>query len=116
MISLQMYKVLITDYFKKQLKGLVKKDFHLKENLKEELINFSKQRAISIGSGVYKVRISRQNQGKSGGYRVYIFVIEIQNILTPICIYSKNQKENLTYEELMLHLRKTKGELMKLLS
>lgn len=66
-----MYKIVITDYFKKQLKRLVRKDAELKANLKWELINFSKEKAISIGSGVYKVRIAGHGKGKSGGYRPY---------------------------------------------
>lgn len=110
-----MYKIVITDYFKKQLKKLVKKDVRLKQNLKDELVTFNKQKAISIGSGIYKVRVARQNQGKSGGYRAYLFVIETEGILTPICIYPKNQKENLTFEELTLHLKKTEEELVVLL-
>ncbi len=111
MTSLQMYKILITDYFKKQLKKLVKKDPCLKENLKQELLIFDKRKSVSIGSGVYKIRIASQGKGKSGGYRSYLFVMEIEKILTPICIYSKNVKENLSYEELTRHLMKTKEEL-----
>ena len=115
MISFPMYKIVITDHFKKQLQKLVKKDFQLKENLKEELVDFSIQKAISIGSGVYKIRIAGRSKGKSGGYRAYLFIIEIQSILAPICIYAKNQKENLAFEELTWHLNKTKEELVKLL-
>jgi len=104
MNSFPMYKIVITEHFKKQLKKLAKKDAAIKESLKKELLGFEKQKAISIGSGVYKIRIAGRGKGKSGGYRAYLFVMEIESILTPICIYAKNQKENLTYEELTLHL------------
>lgn len=114
MNSLQMYKIIITDYFKKQLKRLVKKDKNLKENLKNDLLSFQKKTALSIGSGVYKIRIAGQGKGKSGGYRSYIFVMEVEGILAPVCIYSKNEKENLSYEDLTCHLAKTKQELVKL--
>lgn len=110
-----MYRIVITGYFKKQLKKLVKKDLHLKENLKKELVGFSKQKSISIGCGVYKIRVAGQSKGKSGGYRAYLFIIEVENILAPVCIYAKNDKENLGYEELTWHLKKTKAELMNLL-
>ncbi len=113
MISLQMYKIVITDYFKKQLKSLVKKDAKLRENLKDELVGFSKKKSISIGSGVYKIRIAAQGRGKSAGYRAYLFVMEVQGILAPVCIYAKNQKENLTFEELTRHVNKSKEELIQ---
>lgn len=107
-----MYKIVITNYFKKQLKKLAKKDLQLKQNVKQELTGFSKQKAISIGSGVYKIRIAARGKGKSGGYRAYLFVMEIEGVLSPISIYAKNQKENLTFEEMTWHLRKMKEELL----
>lgn len=94
---------------------MVKKDVGLKEKLKKELLGFSKQKAIAIGSGVYKIRIAGHGKGKSGGYRTYLFTIEIQGILAPLCIYPKNQKENLTFEELTWHLKKTKEDLAQML-
>ena len=109
-----MYKIVITDYFKKQLKRLVKKDKTLKGNLKAALLAFHKQTAISIGSGVYKIRIAGQNRGKSAGYRSYLFVMEVEGLLAPVCIYAKNEKGNLSYEELTRHLSKSKEELVKL--
>ena len=51
------------------------------------------------------------NKGKSGGYRLYILIVEINNILAPICIYSKSDKSNLTYNELSDLLEKIKLEL-----
>ena len=115
MTSLPMYKIIITDYFKKQLKKLVKKDAELKEKLREELVCFRKEKAIPIGLGIYKIRIAGHGKGKSGGYRAYFLTIQIQGILAPLCIYAKNQKENLTFEELTWHMKKTKEELIKLI-
>ena len=116
MTNLPMYKIVITDYFKKQLKKLAKKDIGLKENLKKELLGFSTEKAISIGSGVYKIRIAGHGKGKSGGYRAYLFAIEVHSILAPICIYSKREQENLSLLELTRHLKKTKGELARLVN
>ncbi len=53
MNNYQMYKVVVTDYFKRQLKKLVKKDRGLKENLKKALLSFNREAAISIGFCVY---------------------------------------------------------------
>lgn len=105
------FRIVITDYFKKQLKSLIKKDAKLIKNLEEELINFSKQKAIFIKSKIYKIRIGSQNKGKSGGYRAYLLLLEINNILAPVCIYSKKEKTNLSYEELAYSLEKTTSEL-----
>lgn len=115
MTNSPMYKIVITDYFKKQLKKLVKKDDRLKKSLREELVNFNKEHAIPIGSGVYKIRIAGHGKGKSGGYRAYLLTIEVNGILAPLCIYAKNQKENLSFVELTWHVRKTKDELVKLI-
>lgn len=106
-----MYEVLVSNYFAKQIKRLAKKNNQLKDNLKSALLNFNKNQAISIGHGVYKLRVSAENKGKSGGYRVYIYVVEINKILTPIAIYPKNEKENLSFNEMSRHLELVKIEL-----
>lgn len=106
-----MYEVLVSNYFAKQLKRLTKKHHQLKENLRSSLFSFNKDQAISIGHGVYKFRVSGDNKGKSGGYRVYVYVVEINKILTPIAIYSKNEKENLSLNEMSEHLAMVKTEL-----
>lgn len=110
-----MYKIVITNFFKKQLKNLVKKNRFLKEILKVILMNFNKDAAISVGHGVYKIRLKGQGKGKSGGYRLYVFVVEINKILTPIAIYSKSEKENLTLDEISECLERVKEELTALL-
>jgi hypothetical protein len=110
-----MYKIVITDFFKKQLKKLTKKDKKLKNILKEELINFNKDTSIALGMNIYKIRIRSTTKGKSGAYRLYIFLLELNKILTPICIYSKNLKENVSKKELAKYIRRIKIELEKLL-
>jgi len=108
-----MYKVVITNYFKKQLKKLVKKNKNLKSKLKYELLIFDKEKAIPMGMGIFKIRLQSENKGKSGGYRLYLFLMQIEGILTPVCIYSKSYKENLTKAELTKHLANIKSELEK---
>lgn len=115
MSSFPTYKIIVTEYFKKQLKRLLKKNRLLLNEFKNILLNFDKQQSVSIGMGVYKLRMKSQFKGKSGGYRLYIFVMETDGILAPICIYSKNEKDNLSYDELSWHLEKIKEELKQLL-
>lgn len=110
-----MYKVIVSDYFAKQFKRLVKKNPKLKETLRIALFDFRREQAISIGQGVYKLRLANNSKGKSGGYRLYVYVVEINKILTPIAIYSKSKKENLTLDEMSDHLEKVKNELSALL-
>ncbi|MBI5753771.1 type II toxin-antitoxin system RelE/ParE family toxin [Candidatus Peregrinibacteria bacterium] len=110
-----MYEVLVSNYFAKQLKRLAKKNHQLKEKLRDSLFSFNRNQAISIGHGVYKFRVSAENRGKSGGYRVYVYMVKINKILTPIAIYPKNEKENLALSELSKHLEMVKTELAALL-
>lgn len=100
-----MFELVITDHFKRQVKSLLKKDRDLLQRLRSSLESFDKRQATAIGSQVYKVRIAGQNTGKSGGYRVYCYVIEFDKLLVPICIYAKNEQENVDDSELKNHLQ-----------
>jgi len=115
MNSLPTYSIVMTDFFKKQLKKLVKKDEKLMENLKAELRNFSKQKAIFIESKVYKIRIRSKSKGKSGGYRAYVLLLEIEGLLAPVCIYSKNTQNSLSDEDLAYSLEETYAGLESIL-
>lgn len=55
-----MYEVLVSNYFAKQIKRLAKKNQKLKEALKVALFDFDKEQAISIGQGVYKLRLANR--------------------------------------------------------
>lgn len=110
-----MYEVLVSNYFAKQIKRLARKNQKLKEALKVALFDFNKEQAISIGQGVYKLRLASQDKGKSSGYRLYVYVLKIDKILTPIAIYAKSEKENLSLNEMSNHMEKVKTELSALL-
>ena len=105
-----MFKVLITNHFKRQLKGLAKKDANLKGALINKLNSFSKVRTIHISSGIFKMRLARSGQGKSGGYRLYVYIFEIEGYLTPICIHAKNERGSIKLNEAMEHLSIVKEE------
>jgi hypothetical protein len=59
--------------------------------------------------------VAGQTKGKAGGYRVYVYIVEIKNILTPIAIYAKNESKNLSLNEMCTHLNNVKEELSELL-
>ena len=106
-----MIEIVISQHFKKQLKRYLKKDRKLLEKLKSLLLNFEKSCAISLGHGVYKTRVQGMGKGKSSGYRLYILIVEIDGLISPLCIYPKSDQENLSVHELTWHLNIVKTEL-----
>ena len=54
---------------------------------------------ISLGGGIRKIRIAREGDGKSGGYRtIYVFGgVRIPIFL--VTVFAKNEKDNLTKAE-----------------
>lgn len=94
----------------------MKKDANLKELLVKKLLSFSKNQAIHTGSGIYKIRLARSGQGKSGGYRLYVYMFEIEGYLTPICIHAKSDRESIKLFEALEHLSIVKEEVRLLLN
>lgn len=60
---------------------------------------------IAIGQGIYELRLKKNGHGKSGGYRLYVLVLEVDGILAPICIYAKSQKALLSKKDFDTHMR-----------
>ena len=110
-----MYKIFISEHFKKQLKVLSKKDQALKTTLQNTLNQFHKEHVIAIGQGIYKLRLKKNGRGKSGGYRLYVVVLEVDGILAPICIYAKSQKALLSKKDLDTCMDVLVGELEEII-
>ena len=105
------YRYVLTKHFKNQLKFYLKKDPSLKARFLRELESKPIAHHTRISSELLKVRISGQNSGKSKGYRVYIFILQMEAYLAPIVIYSKSEQTSLKQSEILGHLRATKIEL-----
>lgn len=74
---------------------------------------FKVEQAVSLGKKIYKIRIARKGEGKSGGYR-FVLMLEIEdNLIIPICIYAKNERNNVSFKELTYHLELIKQELLE---
>lgn len=108
-----MYYFKILPHFKKQLKPLIKKYKELKKDVILELEHFNKKNSVALGQNIYKLRLksSNTNKGKSGGFRLIIFIHEIDKIIFPITIYFKSDKENISIKEIKYHLSSVLGEI-----
>jgi hypothetical protein len=67
-------------------------DFMAKEPLAGDLIKDS--------GGARKVRIARQGQGKSAGYRVIVAYVSDQAPVYLLALYAKNERANLSAADL----------------
>ena len=95
------YKIYQVPSFLKEIKKLAKKYKNIKKDylmLLKTLSNNPFEKAIEIGKNCYKIRLknSDNNKGKSGGYRVIYFVLDENNEVTLLSIYSKSDIENLS--------------------
>ncbi len=97
--------ILITHYFKKQIKSHLKKHKNLLNDTINLLTKFDKNTAVHIGHHVYKIRLKSSNlkRGKRNSFRLIILLIEVDNLITPITLYFKGDKENISKKEITLH-------------
>ena len=108
-------KVVYTEEFEKNVKKFLKKFPTLAEELlafEESLIENPLQ-GISLGAGLYKVRVASESKlkGKSGGFRVinYLVTKEKEAIkVYVIKIYDKSEEENIR-KQLLVKLLKSLG-------
>lgn len=108
-----MYQYLISDYFKRQIKKYLKKYPSLIDDIIETLKRFDKKTSASLGAHTYKVRFAARNlsKGKSGSFRLIIFVIEFDKIITPLVLYFKGDESTVSRKEIMYHALMVQREL-----
>ncbi|QUS38515.1 addiction module toxin RelE [Tardiphaga alba] len=64
-----------------------------------DFIATNPEAGVSLGGGLRKVRIPREDGGKSGGYRtVYVFG-RVHMPIYLVTVFAKNEKDNLTKAE-----------------
>lgn len=61
--------------------------------------NIEDSSAVDLGSGLYKLRIPRGNQGKSGGFRT-ILIYKKDNLALYILGFAKSEKDNISNADL----------------
>lgn len=81
--------------------------------LKELVNNIEENKGIAaLGGSVFKVRMARTGEGKSGGYRVLLFYRRGDRIFY-VYAFSKSERANISQRELQI-LKKEAGILLQL--
>ncbi|WP_024790794.1 MULTISPECIES: type II toxin-antitoxin system RelE family toxin [unclassified Lebetimonas] len=103
------YEVRILETAKKDIKKLTKKYKNIKEDLKEllNILEKNPKNGIELGDSFYKLRIknSSSKRGKRGGFRVIYYLIEKENEIWILKIYSKSEIDNLPKQYLLSLLK-----------
>lgn len=107
------YHFKILNCFKKQLKNYRKKFPSITNDVLFHLNNYEKEKATSLGLNNYKSRIKSSDlqKGKRSGFRMIIHIIKNDEILMPIAIYLKSDKENISKKEINSALKRAVQEL-----
>jgi len=113
------YNIIFTDSFKRQLKKLKKKYFHITNDLESLFVRIEEGELPGdpipgLLNRVYKARCasSDMTKGKSGGYRVIFYLEGLNKQIYLLSIYSKAQRENIQVEEILQILKEMGLELV----
>jgi mRNA-degrading endonuclease RelE of RelBE toxin-antitoxin system len=94
-------KIIETSAFTKRLKTLLPdEDYRKLQN--EIILNPEKGKIISGSGGLRKIRWSIPGKGKSGGVRIIYYWIKTKEIILMLLIYSKNEQDDLSSEQLKI--------------
>jgi mRNA-degrading endonuclease RelE of RelBE toxin-antitoxin system len=99
-----MIEILYTNRFKKDLKRIFKKNWHIRGDVDDLIhaLHSNPGLGTPLGKNCYKIRLkdSSSSKGKSGGYWVITYLREKNEKITLLTIYTKSEKSTLTDEEL----------------
>ena len=106
------YSVYPTPAFSDQVKNLKKKYRSIGDDLLEYAGEFKKDKLpgdpiTGFANRVFKDRVKNwdNQKGKSAGYRLVYYVDHVEKDVYLLCLYSKNEKENLRKDEINHLLR-----------
>ncbi len=111
-----MGQIVFVPHFLRQLKPLLKKFPDLRDSVANNLDTFNPGEHTQVTERTYKIRLSTKSlrRGKSGAFRLFVLVTELEGNLVPITIYFKSEKENLTVQELKYHTQIILSELQQM--
>jgi len=100
-------KVVLTAFFVKKAKRLLKKYHTLQNSLKqlEKALIVNPKMGVNYGSNIYKVRLADESKGKgkSGGFRVITYVVEETPEATNIyliTIFDKSEESSIDKDDI----------------
>lgn len=103
------YKIIPTEYFKQQVRELMKYYPNIRKDLKElsRMLKESPKSGKPLGKKVYKIRLRSSDiaKGKRSGYRVITYVLDEQKTIRILTIYIKPRKTNITDKEIITILQ-----------
>lgn len=106
------YSIELSPNFQKEAKKLSKKYASLKTELAGlfTLLQDNPTTGISLGNGIYKIRIAiaSKGKGKSGGARVMSFVKVTGTTVLLFSIYDKSDKDSISSTEIEALLKEYK--------
>lgn len=106
------YSIELSPNFQKEAKKLSKKYASLKAELAGlfTLLQDNPTTGISLGNGIYKIRIAiaSKGKGKSGGARVMSFVKVTGTTVLLFSIYDKSDKDSISSTEIEALLKEYK--------
>ena len=102
-----MYRAIFLPHFLQQLGQLAKKYFHLRDAVGSTLDAFQKDRAISLGNRLYKLRVASKDipRGKSKSFRLIVLLLETDSSVVPITLYFKGDRQDMAKREMNDHLQ-----------
>lgn len=108
-----MRRIYLSDHFLRQLKPYLKKFRTLEYDLISALTQFRPETADALGQKLYKVRLKSSDvpKGKNASFRLIVFLLEHKNILTPIAVYFKSDRADITEKEIEYHLAMVVSEI-----
>ena len=110
-----MSQIYLSDHFLRQLKPYLKKFRNLENDLISTLENFRPETVDRFGQKLYKIRLKSQDlpKGKNKSFRIIIFMAEDKMLLTPIALYFKSERHNISEKEMEYHLAMVLSEIRK---
>ena len=101
-----MRQTYLSDYFLRQLKPYLKKFKNLEDDLISALKDFQLETATRLGQKLYKVRLKSGDlpKGKNKSFRIIIFMAGDKTLITPIAIYFKSERHNISEKDIEYHL------------
>jgi hypothetical protein len=100
-----MYQYVLLPHFNKQFKRLLRKFRNLDNDLDDLMKDFDIKNAQFLGKKLYKIRLKPSDvpRGRNKSLRVIVFIVKWGELVAPIAIFAKKDKDNLSWKEIVRH-------------